>query len=72
MSARAKITLGAAIIISSLTVWGVHFQQTQEREAMNLRNLSESASYMSAFRLSGNQAKFLVPHNALAPCSFGF
>ncbi|KAJ3866845.1 MAG: hypothetical protein NXY57DRAFT_892719 [Lentinula lateritia] len=34
MSSRAKLTLGAAIILSSLTVWGVHFQQTQEREAM--------------------------------------
>ncbi|KAE9396879.1 hypothetical protein BT96DRAFT_824077 [Gymnopus androsaceus JB14] len=34
MSSRAKITLGAAIILSSLTVWGVHFQQNQERESM--------------------------------------
>ncbi|KAJ4475047.1 hypothetical protein J3R30DRAFT_3506308 [Lentinula aciculospora] len=34
MSSRAKVTLGAAIVLSTLTVWGVHFQQNQEREAM--------------------------------------
>ncbi|KAJ3992891.1 hypothetical protein F5050DRAFT_1578756 [Lentinula boryana] len=34
MSSRAKITLGAAIVLSTLTVWGVHVQQNQEREAM--------------------------------------
>ncbi|KIK50588.1 hypothetical protein GYMLUDRAFT_182538 [Collybiopsis luxurians FD-317 M1] len=34
MSTRAKITLGVAIVLSSLTVWGVHYQQNQERESM--------------------------------------
>ncbi|KAJ3721259.1 hypothetical protein EV361DRAFT_943842 [Lentinula raphanica] len=34
MSSRAKITLAAATILSALTVWGVHVQQNQEREAM--------------------------------------
>ncbi|KAF8906258.1 hypothetical protein CPB84DRAFT_1770376 [Gymnopilus junonius] len=31
---RAKATLISAIILSSLTIWAVHFQQQQERETM--------------------------------------
>ncbi|KAF9073264.1 hypothetical protein BDP27DRAFT_1216371 [Rhodocollybia butyracea] len=34
MSSRARITLGAAIALSVFTVWGVHYQQNQERESM--------------------------------------
>ncbi|THV02461.1 hypothetical protein K435DRAFT_653293 [Dendrothele bispora CBS 962.96] len=34
MSARAKATLFAAVVFSSLTVWAVHYQQQQERETM--------------------------------------
>ncbi|KAJ7759201.1 hypothetical protein B0H16DRAFT_1534761 [Mycena metata] len=34
MSHRAKATLGAAIILSALTIWGVHFQQEQQHETM--------------------------------------
>ncbi|KAJ7180755.1 hypothetical protein C8R46DRAFT_886574 [Mycena filopes] len=33
MSARAKATLGVAIALSALTIWGVHFQQEQQHEA---------------------------------------
>ncbi|KAF4610682.1 hypothetical protein D9613_006996 [Agrocybe pediades] len=31
---KAKITLGAAVLFSSLTIWAVHFQQQQERDTM--------------------------------------
>jgi len=31
---RARATLIGAIILSSLTIWAVHFQQDQERETM--------------------------------------
>jgi len=34
MERRAKVTLMAAILFSSLTIWAVHFQQQQERETM--------------------------------------
>ncbi|KAJ7043714.1 hypothetical protein C8F04DRAFT_944025 [Mycena alexandri] len=34
MSHRAKATLGAAIVLSALTIWGVHFQQEQQHETM--------------------------------------
>ncbi|GAW00490.1 cytochrome c oxidase assembly protein [Lentinula edodes] len=85
MSARAKITLGAAIIISSLTVWGVHFQQTQEREAMrsfwSLIMLPVIAGDASTWRLlqsgkfTSNDNRLRVYINGtvlLQPCSFGF
>jgi len=31
---RAKVTLMAAVLVSSMTIWAVHFQQQQERELM--------------------------------------
>ncbi|KAF9454302.1 hypothetical protein P691DRAFT_797855 [Macrolepiota fuliginosa MF-IS2] len=31
---RARATLIGAIVLSSLTIWAVHFQQNQERETM--------------------------------------
>ncbi|KAI0057258.1 hypothetical protein BV25DRAFT_1831413 [Artomyces pyxidatus] len=34
MSRAAKATLVAALVVSSLTVWGVHYQQQQEHERM--------------------------------------
>jgi protein PET117 len=34
MSRRAQATLLGAVLISSFTIWGVHFQQDQERENM--------------------------------------
>ncbi|KAH9167388.1 hypothetical protein EDB89DRAFT_1856615 [Lactarius sanguifluus] len=34
MSRAAKATLVASIIVSSLTVWGVHYIQHQEHETM--------------------------------------
>ncbi|KAJ7504289.1 hypothetical protein B0H11DRAFT_510247 [Mycena galericulata] len=35
MSSRAaKVTLAAAIALSSLTIWAVHFQQEQQHETM--------------------------------------
>ncbi|CAO1624269.1 unnamed protein product [Sympodiomycopsis kandeliae] len=34
MSRAAKTTLGASIVLSALTVYGVHFMQVQERETM--------------------------------------
>ncbi|KAJ7782013.1 hypothetical protein DFH07DRAFT_393520 [Mycena maculata] len=34
MSSRAKATLAAAIALSSLTIWAVHFQQEQQHETM--------------------------------------
>ncbi|KAJ7577009.1 hypothetical protein C8J56DRAFT_799628 [Mycena floridula] len=34
MSRAAKATLTAAICFSAAIVWGVHFQQQQERETM--------------------------------------
>ncbi|KAH9066882.1 hypothetical protein EDB87DRAFT_1553626 [Lactarius vividus] len=34
MSRAAKATLLASIIVSSLTVWGVHYIQQQEHETM--------------------------------------
>ncbi|EGN96833.1 hypothetical protein SERLA73DRAFT_93462 [Serpula lacrymans var. lacrymans S7.3] len=34
MSRTAKATLCASFFISSLIIWGVHFQQNQERENM--------------------------------------
>ncbi|KAJ7654472.1 hypothetical protein DFH06DRAFT_1202544 [Mycena polygramma] len=33
-SHRAKATLGAAIALSALTIWAVHFQQQQQHETM--------------------------------------
>ncbi|KAF8892239.1 hypothetical protein BD779DRAFT_1511785 [Infundibulicybe gibba] len=32
--AGAKATLFGAVLLSSLTIWAVHFQQGQERDAM--------------------------------------
>jgi hypothetical protein len=32
MSRAAKATLGASVVLSGLTVWGVHFMQVQERK----------------------------------------
>ncbi|KAI6041291.1 hypothetical protein EDC04DRAFT_2893268 [Pisolithus marmoratus] len=34
MSARAKATLAASCAISALIIWGVHYQQSKEREDM--------------------------------------
>ncbi|KAI9433433.1 hypothetical protein BJY52DRAFT_1337294 [Lactarius psammicola] len=34
MSRAAKATLVASIVVSSLTVWGVHYIQKQEHETM--------------------------------------
>lgn len=34
MSRPAKLTLAASVLISGLTVWGVHFMQEREREVM--------------------------------------
>ncbi|PWN53654.1 hypothetical protein IE53DRAFT_338464 [Violaceomyces palustris] len=34
MSRAAKATLAASIVVSGLTVWGVHFMQVKERESM--------------------------------------
>jgi protein PET117 len=34
MSRAAKATLVASILVSSLTVWGVHYFQQQEHETM--------------------------------------
>lgn len=34
MSRTAKATLFASIVVSSLTVWGVHYIQRQEHETM--------------------------------------
>ncbi|KAJ7281425.1 hypothetical protein C8J57DRAFT_1297579 [Mycena rebaudengoi] len=34
MSWRAKATLAAAIGLTSLTIWAVHFQQEQQHETM--------------------------------------
>ncbi|KAJ7091444.1 hypothetical protein B0H15DRAFT_737071, partial [Mycena belliarum] len=33
-SRRAQATLAAAIALSSLTIWAVHFQQEQQHETM--------------------------------------
>ncbi|PWN99561.1 hypothetical protein FA09DRAFT_282077, partial [Tilletiopsis washingtonensis] len=35
MSRAAKATLGASVVLSGLTVWGVHFMQVQERKTMH-------------------------------------
>ncbi|KAF5387356.1 hypothetical protein D9757_005719 [Collybiopsis confluens] len=43
MSTRAKITLATAVVLSSLTVWGVHYQQKQERESMYQGVLKDDA-----------------------------
>jgi hypothetical protein len=32
MSSRAKATLMASVVLSSLTVWGVHYMQQAERD----------------------------------------
>lgn len=34
MSRPAKLTLAASVIVSGLTVWGVHYMQEKEREVM--------------------------------------
>ena len=34
MSRPAKLTLAASVIVSGLTVWGVHYMQEREREVM--------------------------------------
>ncbi|EPQ27421.1 uncharacterized protein PFL1_04959 [Pseudozyma flocculosa PF-1] len=34
MSRAAKATLIGSVLVSGLTVWGVHFMQTKEREVM--------------------------------------
>ncbi|KAL4065842.1 hypothetical protein V8B97DRAFT_2002865 [Scleroderma yunnanense] len=34
MSTRAKAALAASCAISSLIIWGVHYQQSKEREDM--------------------------------------
>ncbi|KAJ8086988.1 hypothetical protein AAF712_013609 [Marasmius tenuissimus] len=31
---RARGTLAAAVLFCTLTIWGVHYQQEQERESM--------------------------------------
>ncbi|TRM57941.1 hypothetical protein BD626DRAFT_411335 [Schizophyllum amplum] len=42
-SRRAAITLGTVVFLSSLTVWGVHYQQESEREAMYQGVLKDDA-----------------------------
>jgi CHASE1-domain containing sensor protein len=37
MSRAAKATLVASIVVSSLTVWGVHYFQQQEHEVRAFR-----------------------------------
>ncbi|KAH0836718.1 hypothetical protein J3R83DRAFT_8447, partial [Lanmaoa asiatica] len=32
MSTRAKATLAASCVISAFIIWGVHYQQTKERD----------------------------------------
>lgn len=34
MSRPAKLTLAASVLVSGLTVWGVHYMQEKEREVM--------------------------------------
>ncbi|SPO24942.1 uncharacterized protein UTRI_01447_B [Ustilago trichophora] len=34
MSRPAKLTLAASVLVSGLTVWGVHYMQEREREVM--------------------------------------
>lgn len=34
MSRPAKLTLAASVLLSGLTVWGVHYMQEREREVM--------------------------------------
>jgi protein PET117 len=34
MSRPAKFTLAASVLVSGLTVWGVHYMQEREREVM--------------------------------------
>ncbi|EIN09504.1 hypothetical protein PUNSTDRAFT_101340 [Punctularia strigosozonata HHB-11173 SS5] len=34
MSRRAQATLLGAVLFSTLTIWGVHYMQDQERETM--------------------------------------
>nr|CDI51870.1 putative protein [Melanopsichium pennsylvanicum 4] len=34
MSRPAKLTLAASVLVSGLTVWGVHYMQERERQVM--------------------------------------
>lgn len=34
MSRPAKLTLAASVLVSGLTVWGVHYMQERERDVM--------------------------------------
>lgn len=34
MSRPAKLTLAASVVVSGLTVWGVHYMQERERDVM--------------------------------------
>ncbi|KAH8833109.1 hypothetical protein DL96DRAFT_1705133 [Flagelloscypha sp. PMI_526] len=43
MTRAAKITLGTAVTLAALTVWGVHFQQQQERATMYAGVLRDDA-----------------------------
>ncbi|CAG8521408.1 3690_t:CDS:2 [Paraglomus occultum] len=36
MSRAAKLTLGSAIIVTSFTIWGVHYLQQKERMIMHI------------------------------------
>lgn len=42
---RAKATLIAAVLFSSLTIWAVHFQQQQEREVSQLQTNAPFSTY---------------------------
>lgn len=45
MSTRAKATLAASCAISAFIIWGVHYQQTKERDVCIIFYLLNTCSY---------------------------
>lgn len=46
MSRAARLTLGASAVFASVTIWGVHYLQTREREVCGA-----SASFVASSRV---------------------